>query len=205
MYVERALSGTTSVANVGAGTGSYEPPNTVVAVEPSGMMIAQRPAASAPAVRAMAERLPLATDSVDATLAVLTAHHCCATTFARRPRPTGGSPSRSPGSEICPAPSPFSRCSSRTTAPTGSPAPTGDAPRLTSTLRYAPACRCSLKPPIRQSTASCRFYTRMCKAANGIAEMPHCSTRPRSILDTASSSPNCEPAFPPTAPMPNLD
>jgi hypothetical protein len=35
--------------------------------------------------------------------------------------------------------------------------------------------------------------------------MPHCSTRPRSILDTASSSPNCEPAFPPTAPMPNLD
>jgi SAM-dependent methyltransferase len=73
--IERALSGTTSVANVGAGTGSYEPPNTVVAVEPSGVMIAQRPAASAPAVRAIAEKLPLATDSVDAALAVLTAHH----------------------------------------------------------------------------------------------------------------------------------
>ncbi|MGX9787886.1 class I SAM-dependent methyltransferase [Mycobacterium sp. MMS18-G62] len=73
--IERALAGTASVANVGAGTGSYEPPQTVVAVEPSKVMIAQRPTASAPAVRAMAEHLPLATDSVDATLAVLTAHH----------------------------------------------------------------------------------------------------------------------------------
>ena len=73
--IERALSGTTSVVNVGAGTGSYEPPTTVVAVEPSRVMIAQRPAGSAPAVRAMAEKLPLATDSVDAALAVLTAHH----------------------------------------------------------------------------------------------------------------------------------
>ena len=37
--------------------------------------LAQRPPCSAPAVRATAENLPLATDSVDATLAVLTAHH----------------------------------------------------------------------------------------------------------------------------------
>jgi hypothetical protein len=44
-------------------------------VEPSQVMIDQRPSDSAPPVRAMAENLPLGTDSVDATLAVLTAHH----------------------------------------------------------------------------------------------------------------------------------
>jgi SAM-dependent methyltransferase len=73
--IERAMAGATSIANIGAGTGSYEPACTVVAVEPSAVMIAQRPAVSAPAVRARSERLPLATDSVDATLAVLTVHH----------------------------------------------------------------------------------------------------------------------------------
>jgi SAM-dependent methyltransferase len=64
-----------TVANVGAGTGSYEPAGTVVAVEPSAVMIAQRPAGSAPVVQGIAEALPLSTDSVDACLAVLTVHH----------------------------------------------------------------------------------------------------------------------------------
>jgi SAM-dependent methyltransferase len=73
--IEKALSGTASVANIGAGTGSYEPAQTVVAVEPSAVMVAQRPPNSAPVVRATAERLPLATDSVDAALAILTVHH----------------------------------------------------------------------------------------------------------------------------------
>jgi SAM-dependent methyltransferase len=73
--IERALADTTSIANVGAGTGSYEPGHTVVAVEPSAVMIAGRPPDWAPAVRAKAENLPLATDSVDAALAVLTVHH----------------------------------------------------------------------------------------------------------------------------------
>jgi hypothetical protein len=38
-----------SVANIGAGTGSYEPSETVVAVEPSRVMLNQRPPAAAPA------------------------------------------------------------------------------------------------------------------------------------------------------------
>lgn len=70
-----ALAGMASVVNVGAGAGGYEPPATAVAVEPSATMLAQRPPGSAPAVRAVAEALPLADDSVDAALAVLTIHH----------------------------------------------------------------------------------------------------------------------------------
>ncbi|MFF7976108.1 methyltransferase domain-containing protein [Streptomyces sp. NPDC007905] len=60
---------------MGAGTGSYEPPHTVLAVEPSRVMAAQRPPGAAPAVRAVAERLPLRDDAADAVLAVLTVHH----------------------------------------------------------------------------------------------------------------------------------
>jgi len=73
--IRRALGGAATVVNVGAGTGSYEPPETVVAVEPSTVMIAQRPAGSARAVEATAEALPLADDSADAAMAVLTVHH----------------------------------------------------------------------------------------------------------------------------------
>jgi SAM-dependent methyltransferase len=73
-----ALGDAVSVVNVGAGTGSYEPRDrAVVAVEPSAVMIAQRPARSAPAVRAAAEALPLGTEAVDAALAVLTVQHWC--------------------------------------------------------------------------------------------------------------------------------
>jgi len=46
-----ALGDAETVVNVGAGSGSYEPPQTVLAVEPSAVMIAQRPAGSAPAAR----------------------------------------------------------------------------------------------------------------------------------------------------------
>lgn len=73
--VATALRGMRTVLNIGAGTGSYEPSRTVLAVEPSQVMIAQRSAAAAPAVRATAEHLPVRTDSVDAALAVLTIHH----------------------------------------------------------------------------------------------------------------------------------
>jgi SAM-dependent methyltransferase len=73
--IDRALCGMVSVANIGAGTGSYEPPQTVLAVEPSRVMIDQRPTVAAPVVQAAAERLPIRSDAVDAALAVLTVHH----------------------------------------------------------------------------------------------------------------------------------
>lgn len=71
-----ALGDAASVVNVGAGTGSYEPEDRdVIAIEPSEVMIAQRPADAAPAVKATAEALPLEDKSVDAALAVLTLQH----------------------------------------------------------------------------------------------------------------------------------
>lgn len=71
-----ALGDAKSVLNVGAGVGSYEPADrTVVAVEPSAVMLAQRPPGSAPAVRARAEALPFPDGTFDAVLAILTLHH----------------------------------------------------------------------------------------------------------------------------------
>lgn len=75
-HIDHALVGAVSIVNVGAGTGSYEPPTrTVLAVEPSRTMIRQRPPGAAPAVQASAEALPLPDGAVDAALAVLTVHH----------------------------------------------------------------------------------------------------------------------------------
>jgi hypothetical protein len=71
-----ALGDARTVVNVGAGTGNYEPPDrAVTAVEPSAVMIAQRPAGAAPAVQASAEALPFADASFDAAMAILTLHH----------------------------------------------------------------------------------------------------------------------------------
>lgn len=70
-----ALGDSRSVANVGAGAGSYEPPTTVAAVEPSVVMIEQRPPDAVQALCARAEAIPLADDSVDAAMAILTVHH----------------------------------------------------------------------------------------------------------------------------------
>lgn len=64
-----------TVLNVGAGAGSYEPTGIIAAVEPSAVMVGQRPAGSAPAVRAVAEALPFADWTFDTALAVLTTHH----------------------------------------------------------------------------------------------------------------------------------
>jgi len=64
------------VVNVGAGTGSYEPGDRrVVAVEPSLVMAAQRPADAAPCVRATAEALPFADGAFGAAMAILSLHH----------------------------------------------------------------------------------------------------------------------------------
>lgn len=73
--VNAALATMGTVVNVGAGTGSYEPVQTVAAVEPSMVMIAQRPPGSAPCVQALAEALPLRDNCVDAAMALLTVHH----------------------------------------------------------------------------------------------------------------------------------
>lgn len=73
--IHAALGDAETVINVGAGTGSYEPPQTVLAVEPSAVMIAQRPVAAAPAVQAAAESIPLRDDAADAVMALLTVHH----------------------------------------------------------------------------------------------------------------------------------
>jgi SAM-dependent methyltransferase len=74
--VHRALGSAASVVNIGAGTGSYEPPDRyVLAVEPSATMISQRPTDAAPAVRATAEALPVADQQFDAAMALVTLHH----------------------------------------------------------------------------------------------------------------------------------
>jgi SAM-dependent methyltransferase len=71
-----ALGDARTVVNVGAGTGNYEPPDReVTAVEPSAVMIAQRPPGAAPVVQASAEELPFEDGSFDAAMAVITLHH----------------------------------------------------------------------------------------------------------------------------------
>jgi SAM-dependent methyltransferase len=71
-----ALGDARTVLNVGAGTGAYEPPDReVVAVEPSQVMIAQRPPGSAPVVCARSEALPFPDASFDAVMAVFSDHH----------------------------------------------------------------------------------------------------------------------------------
>lgn len=74
-HIHAALGDARTVANVGAGAGSYEPGDRpVLAFEPSEVMRAQRPGHLAPAIPARAEDLPLDSQSVDAALAVLTVH-----------------------------------------------------------------------------------------------------------------------------------
>jgi SAM-dependent methyltransferase len=72
----KALGDAQSILNIGAGAGSYEPRgNEVIAVEPSPVMIAQRPADVTPAIQGVAEALPFDDKSVDATMGVFTIHH----------------------------------------------------------------------------------------------------------------------------------
>ncbi len=74
--IRAALGSARTVVNVGAGAGSYEPPDVrLAAVEPSAVMVGQRPLRAAPGVRARAENLPFPDDAFDAALAVLTVHH----------------------------------------------------------------------------------------------------------------------------------
>ena len=74
--IHNALGDAESVINVGAGAGGYTPRDReVVAVEPSPVIIAQRPEGAATVVQAQAERLPFEDDSFDVAMAVLSDHH----------------------------------------------------------------------------------------------------------------------------------
>jgi SAM-dependent methyltransferase len=71
-----SLSGASSVVNVGAGTGSYEPVDrNLTAVESSTTMILQRKSKKVPIVQASANNLPFRDKTFDASLAILTVHH----------------------------------------------------------------------------------------------------------------------------------
>jgi len=74
--IAAALGDARTVINIGAGAGSYEPPGrTLLAVEPSERMVAQRPKDAAPCVRAVAGALPIRSAAADAAMASLTIHH----------------------------------------------------------------------------------------------------------------------------------
>jgi len=74
--IDRALGAASTVLNVGAGTGSYEPTNrTVTAIEPSIKMIRKRPASAARCIQASADDLPFGDQMFDAAMAILTIHH----------------------------------------------------------------------------------------------------------------------------------
>jgi SAM-dependent methyltransferase len=74
--IRSALGDARRILNVGAGTGSYESAGPVVAaLEPSPVMLAQRPKGVAPAARGVAEHLPFRDDEFDAALAIFTIHH----------------------------------------------------------------------------------------------------------------------------------
>lgn len=74
--IEKALGEYTSIVNVGAGAGSYEPRDRdLIAVEPSLTMIRQRPANAHPVIQASATNLPFRDGTFEASLAILTVHH----------------------------------------------------------------------------------------------------------------------------------
>ncbi len=74
--IRGAIGDAATVLDIGSGTGNYEPVGCqVIALEPSATMIEQRPPTGAPCVRGIAEQLPFANASFDATLTVLSVHH----------------------------------------------------------------------------------------------------------------------------------
>ncbi|MBX2868771.1 MAG: class I SAM-dependent methyltransferase, partial [Acidiferrobacterales bacterium] len=74
LYTE--LEGASSIVNIGAGAGSYEPPNTnLIAVEPSAEMIAQRKDDAYAVKQAYAEKLPFNDSTFSHAMTVLSMHH----------------------------------------------------------------------------------------------------------------------------------
>jgi SAM-dependent methyltransferase len=72
--IHEAIGPASTILNVGAGAGSYEPSDRpVVALEPSGVMLAQH--SGHRRVRGVAEKLPFDDGTFDVALAILTVHH----------------------------------------------------------------------------------------------------------------------------------
>jgi len=76
VLIHAQLKQATSVLNVGARTGSYEPVSlSGVSVEPSTIMIRQRASDRFPVVQGQAEYLPFPNQSFDVVMGVMTMHH----------------------------------------------------------------------------------------------------------------------------------
>jgi len=74
-FIRKALGDARTVLNVGAGAGSYEPiDRDVTALEPSASMRAQRPGHLPIAMDGVAEKLPFADKSFDASMATFSVH-----------------------------------------------------------------------------------------------------------------------------------
>lgn len=75
--LHEALGNAATILNVGAGAGSYEPADSrsMTALEPSWVMIRQRPRSAAPVVQGRVESLPFRSDTFEAVMGVLTVHH----------------------------------------------------------------------------------------------------------------------------------
>jgi SAM-dependent methyltransferase len=72
--LQEAVGPASRILNVGAGAGSYEQSDRpVVALEPSGVMLAQHPGHRR--VQGVAEHLPFEDGAFDVALAILTVHH----------------------------------------------------------------------------------------------------------------------------------
>ncbi|MBN1614635.1 MAG: class I SAM-dependent methyltransferase [Deltaproteobacteria bacterium] len=72
----RELANASTIVNIGAGGGAYEPDDKeVIAVEPSRVMIDHRRGRKAAVVQARAEALPFRQNAFDCAMAVLTIHH----------------------------------------------------------------------------------------------------------------------------------
>jgi len=65
-----------TIVNLGAGVGAYEPGDRdLIAVEPSRLMISQRPRGAPPVVQAQAEFVPFRDGAFDVAMAILSIHH----------------------------------------------------------------------------------------------------------------------------------
>ena len=75
LLIHEALDNAKTVINIGAGAGSYEPRDLdVFAIDPSALMLDQYQG-TGKCIRGIAESLPFGSDSVEASMGILTLHH----------------------------------------------------------------------------------------------------------------------------------